>query len=36
MGKEIRVWYDSEGDYLEAIFERKAGHFRETEKEVNE
>ena len=30
MGKEIKVWYDSKGDYLEAIFERKAGYFRET------
>jgi len=31
MGKEIKIWYDSEGDYLEVIFERKAGYFRETE-----
>lgn len=30
MGKEIKVWYDKEGDYLEVIFERKAGYFRET------
>jgi len=30
MGKEIKMWYDSEGDYLEVIFERKAGYFRET------
>ena len=30
MGKEIKIWYDSEGDYLEVIFERKAGYFRET------
>ncbi len=28
---EIKIWYDSEGDYLEVIFERKAGYFRETE-----
>lgn len=30
MGKEIKVWYDKQGDYLEVIFERKAGYFRET------
>ena len=34
MGKEIKIWYDSEGDYLEVIFERKAGYFRETENDV--
>jgi uncharacterized protein YuzE len=31
MGKEIKVWFDTEGDYLEVIFERKAGYFKETE-----
>jgi uncharacterized protein YuzE len=30
MGKELKIWYDEEGDYLEVIFERKAGYFRET------
>ena len=30
MGEEIRVWYDQEGDYLEVIFDRKKGFFRET------
>ena len=34
MGKEIKVWYDSEGDYLEVVFERKAGYFRETENDA--
>ena len=24
MGKEIKIWYDEEGDYLEVLFERKA------------
>ncbi len=28
--KHIKVWYDAEGDYLEVIFERKEGYFRET------
>jgi uncharacterized protein YuzE len=34
MGKEIKVWYDREGDYLEVVFERKAGYFRETENDA--
>jgi len=32
--KEVRVWYDQEGDYLEVIFERRAGYFRETENDA--
>ena len=28
--KRVRVWYDSEGDYLEVIFDQKPGYFRET------
>lgn len=31
MGREIKIWYDKEGDYLEVLFERKKGYFRETE-----
>ena len=34
MGKEIKVWYAKEGDYLEVIFEREAGYFRETENDA--
>lgn len=34
MGKKIKIWYDSEGDYLEVIFERKAGYFKETENDA--
>lgn len=30
MAKEIKIWYDQQGDYLEVIFEKKAGYFRET------
>jgi hypothetical protein len=26
MAKEVKIWYDSEGDYLEVIFERKEGY----------
>ncbi|MCL0037780.1 DUF2283 domain-containing protein [Thermodesulfovibrionales bacterium] len=34
MGKEIKIWYDGEGDYLEVLFERKKGYFRETENDA--
>ena len=34
MGKEIKVWYDKEGDYFEVIFEQKLGYFRETENDA--
>jgi len=32
--REVRVWYDQEGDYLEVIFVRRAGYFRETENDA--
>ena len=28
------MWYDKEGDYLEVIFDRKAGYFKETENDA--
>ena len=28
--QHITVWYDREGDFLEVIFEKKEGYFRET------
>ncbi len=28
--KHVKIWYDAEGDYLEVIFDRKQGYFRET------
>ena len=34
MGEEVRVWYDEEGDYLEVLFERKKGYFRETDNDA--
>jgi uncharacterized protein YuzE len=34
MGKEIKIGYDKESDYLEVIFEKKAGYFRETENDA--
>ena len=30
MAKRIKIWYDVEGDYLEVIFEKTAGYFKET------
>jgi len=29
--KIVKLWYDPEGDYLEVLFEKKAGYFRATE-----
>lgn len=29
--EKVKVWYDSEGDFLEVMFENKEGYFRETE-----
>lgn len=34
MGERITVWYDEEGDYLEVLFDRKPGHFRQTENDA--
>ena len=34
MGEEIKVWYDKEGDYLEVLFERKEGYFKETDNDA--
>jgi len=34
MGEEVKVWYDREADYLEVLFERKEGFFRETENDA--
>ena len=28
--RQVKIWYDKEGDYLEVIFDRRAGYFRET------
>ena len=34
MGKEVKVWFDREADYLEVLFEKKEGFFRETENDA--
>ena len=28
--KIVKIWYDKEGDYLEVIFDKRVGYFRET------
>ncbi len=28
--EKLKVWYDPEGDYLEVMFEKKEGYFKET------
>ena len=28
--RKVKIWYDAEGDFLEVLFEDKAGYFRET------
>ena len=28
--RRVKIWYDSEGDFLEVIFDSKPGHFHET------
>ena len=34
MEETVTVWYDREGDYLEVLFKRKKGFFRETENDA--
>jgi uncharacterized protein YuzE len=34
MAEEVKVWYDKEADYLEVLFDRRAGYFRETENDA--
>lgn len=31
--RAVKLWYDPDGDYMEVVFEKKAGYFRETEDE---
>ena len=28
--RRVKIWYDQEGDYLEVMFDKKPGYFRET------
>lgn len=34
MDNNVTIWYDREGDYLEVLFEQKAGYFRATENDA--
>lgn len=29
-GRKVKIWYDSEGDFLEVIFDQRPGYFRDT------
>jgi uncharacterized protein YuzE len=31
MAKDIKIYYDKEGDFMEVLFEVKEGYFKETE-----
>ena len=28
--EKVKIWYDADADYLEVIFKRKKGYFKET------
>ena len=32
--KIVKLWYDKQGDYLEVIFDRKIGFFRQTKNDA--
>jgi uncharacterized protein YuzE len=34
MEKDVKIWYDKEGDYLEVLFDRREGYFVETENDA--
>ncbi|MDX2130133.1 MAG: DUF2283 domain-containing protein [Chloroherpetonaceae bacterium] len=34
MEKEITIWFDKEADFLEVLFEKEKGFFRETENDA--
>lgn len=34
MAQKIKIWYDTEGDFIEVLFSDKAGYMRETANEA--
>lgn len=34
MARDVTVWYDPEADYLEVLFEKRSGYFRETDSDA--
>ncbi len=30
MARQVKIWYDAEGDFLEVLFSKKPGFMRET------
>ena len=34
MAQDLKIWFDSEGDFLEVLFSDKAGYMRETSQDA--
>lgn len=34
MRRDVKVWYDREADYLEVLFDKREGYFRETDNDA--
>jgi uncharacterized protein YuzE len=34
MARQVKIWYDTEGDFLEVRFSDKAGYMRETDNDA--
>jgi len=34
MDKEVTIWYDKKADFIEVMFEKKPGYFRDTENDA--
>jgi len=34
MGNKVTVWFDREADYLEVLFAKRKGYFRETDSDA--
>ncbi|EQA38657.1 PF10049 family protein [Leptospira inadai serovar Lyme str. 10] len=34
MDREIKIYFDKDSDYLEVLFEKKEGYFKETENDA--
>jgi len=34
MARQVKIWYDAEGDFLEVRFSDKAGYMRETDNDA--
>ena len=34
MARQVKIWYDAEGDFLEVLFSGKPGYMRETDNDA--